>query len=90
MREKKPAYNLISNNCQNFALFMLDAIQVGAHKQFATSFAVYKRAVGSGTIKELFAGKPEEEDMDTGQTVQHAQQVMDENTTKLDHHGHST
>lgn len=37
MQQKRKAYNLISNNCQNFAVNLLDAIQVGAHAKFATS-----------------------------------------------------
>ncbi len=91
MRERKPAYNLISNNCQNFALAMLDAIHIGAHKQFATSFAIYQRATGAGTIKDLFAEDHPEEEVTEPEpqhqaAVQHAHQVMDENTTKLDHH----
>jgi hypothetical protein len=96
MREKRPAYNVISNNCQNFAVALLDAIQIGAHQEFATSFAVYQRATGSGTIKDLFVDKhPDEQktDIDTEKpamhrtdTVQNAQNVMDQNTTKLDNH----
>jgi len=100
MREKRPAYNVISNNCQNFAVAMLDAIQIGAHMEFATSFQVYQRATGSGTIKDLFVDKhPEEQKVHTQvvdgdgrpelhrqDTVANAQQVMDENTTKLDDH----
>ncbi|KAK3331174.1 hypothetical protein B0H66DRAFT_546031 [Apodospora peruviana] len=100
MREKKPAYNLISNNCQNFAILMLDAIQVGMRREFATSYAVFQRATGAGTIADLFAVTPEEEAADaaaadgqheegvtsTSGVVQHAQQVMDEHTTKLDNH----
>jgi len=93
MREARPAYNLISNNCQNFATLMLDAIQVGKHKDFATSFAVYQRATGAGRISDLFIQdhpdeQAEEEQLEQQQTkpVQHAQQVMDENTTKLDSH----
>jgi hypothetical protein len=94
MREKRPAYNVISNNCQNFAVLMLDAIQTGAHQEFATSFAVYQAATGAGTIKDLFVDKhPEEQKIDPAQpgphktdTVQNAQQVMDSNTTKLDNH----
>ncbi|KAJ9130828.1 DUF862-domain-containing protein [Pleurostoma richardsiae] len=62
MREKRPAYNLISNNCQNFALLMLDAIQIGAHKEFGTSFAVYQRAIGAGTVLDLFVDNVPEED----------------------------
>jgi hypothetical protein len=73
---------------------MLDAIQIGAHQEFATSFAVYQAATGAGTIKELFVDKhPEEQKVDPERpglhrtnTVQNAQHVMDENTTKLDDH----
>lgn len=97
MREKRPAYNLLDNNCQNFALNFLDNIRVGKHRDFATSFNVYQRAIGAGAIKDLFTGdhpddKPETADEDAGlgpehhDTVQTAQQVMDENTTKLDNH----
>lgn len=94
MRTERPAYNLISNNCQNFAVLLLDAIQIGAHAQFATTFAVYQAATGEGTIKDLFAdAHPEEQKIDPAKpgfqrtdTVQNAQQVMDENTTKLDNH----
>jgi hypothetical protein len=95
MREKRPGYNVISNNCQNFAELLLDAIQIGAHREFATSFAVYTAATGHGTIKDLFVDHhPEEqateEDGRPGlyraDTVQNAQQVMDQHTTKLDNH----
>ncbi|CAL3968974.1 hypothetical protein PZA11_004915 [Diplocarpon coronariae] len=95
MRSERPAYNLISNNCQNFAVQLLDAIQIGAHAQFATSFAIYQAATGDGTIKDLFANAhPEEQKIDPANpgaqrtdTVTNAQNVMDENTTKLDPHG---
>ncbi|KAI0129037.1 hypothetical protein BJ170DRAFT_623802 [Xylariales sp. AK1849] len=92
MREKRPAYNLLDNNCQNFALSMLDKIQVGAHREFATAFSVYQRAIGAGTIKDLFVDDhPDEQpdqvpDTPSEGTVQLAQQVMDEHTTKLDSH----
>lgn len=97
MREKRPAYNLLDNNCQNFALNFLDKIRVGKHRDFATSFNVYQRAIGAGAIKDLFVDdhpddKPETADEDAGlgpeqhDTVKTAQQVMDENTTKLDDH----
>jgi hypothetical protein len=114
MREARPAYNLISNNCQNFALNLLNAISVGGHRQFATSFAVYQKATGMGNIKDLFKDDhPEEaqEQHDQGldeqgaqeqaedeqgrppklqhtNTMQTAQQVMDEHTTKVDKHHH--
>ncbi|KJX92993.1 hypothetical protein TI39_contig4466g00001 [Zymoseptoria brevis] len=99
MREKRPAYNLISNNCQNFAVELLKAIQVGAHLDFGTSFAIYQRATGKGAIMDLFAEQPEadppelqhdESEMPPPKrqdTVNFAQHVMDENTTKLDHDG---
>jgi hypothetical protein len=93
MRQKRPEYNLISNNCQNFAVSMLDAIQIGAHKEFATAFEVYQRATGKGSIKELWVDKHPEEQAEEPlpkihrqNTVQNAQQVMEENTTKLDSH----
>ena len=107
MRSKRPAYNLISNNCQNFALELLNAIQIGAHHQFASTFAIYHRATGKGSIKDLFVDEhPEEQqqneaeeqetdDLDRPPRLQHtntmqtAQQVMDEQTTKLDRHHHS-
>lgn len=93
MRQTRPAYNIISNNCQNFAVSMLDAIQIGAHREFATTFAIYQRATGAGEIKDLFVdehpdeqtdqSRPELHRMDTVQTAQH---VMDTETTKLDNH----
>ncbi|KAF8310299.1 hypothetical protein DL93DRAFT_2214012 [Clavulina sp. PMI_390] len=89
MRAKRPAYNLISNNCQNFATLMLDSIHVGAHREFATAFSVYKRTTGRGKVSDLFINKLMDEEPDAskhGTAVQHAQQVMDENTTKLDEH----
>jgi hypothetical protein len=93
MREKRPAYNIISNNCQNFAVNLLDAIQIGAHREFATSFAVYQRATGRGEIKDLFVDNHPDEQTDQSRpelhrhdTVQSAQHVMDQNTTKLDNH----
>ncbi|KAF2093000.1 hypothetical protein NA57DRAFT_49095 [Rhizodiscina lignyota] len=94
MRQKQPAYNLISNNCQNFAVFLLDAIKVGAHREFGTAFAVYQRATGKGRIGDLFVDPGEHPDdhdqerphLQRYDTVQQAQQVMEENTTKLDTH----
>jgi len=89
MRAKQAAYNLISNNCQTFALQLLDSIHIGAHKKFGTSFAVYQRALGPGAILDLFPDKAEEEAVeqeapDPAQAVQHAQKVMDDNTTTLE------
>ena len=69
------------------------AIQAGARREFATTYAIYKRAVGEGTVAELFEVSPEEEEADAalmaaqgGAAVQNAQHVMEENTTKLDTH----
>lgn len=93
MRATRPAYNIISNNCQNFAVLLLDAIKIGAHKEFATSFAVYQAATGAGQIKDLFIDKHPEEQQNQQRptlhhqdTTQNAQQVMEDNTTKLDNH----
>ncbi|KAK4621768.1 hypothetical protein CLAFUW4_07388 [Fulvia fulva] len=100
MRAKRPAYNLISNNCQNFAVELLKAIQVGSGHEFGTTFAIYQRATGKGAIRDLFAEKPEGETAAQKQdedgipgpprrqdTATIAQQIMDEKTTKLDHDG---
>lgn len=87
-----PAYNLIENNCQNFATLLLDKIQVGAHKEFATAFSVYQRATGAGTVNDLFVDDHPDDDSDQRPetppegTTQLAQEVMDKNTTKLDDH----
>jgi hypothetical protein len=93
IRHVRPGYNLITNNCQGFVNLLLDAILAGGHKQFATTFAVYQRATGKGRIMDLFVDPPPEDG--TGQepteaghdnAMQTAHQVMDQNTTKLDHH----
>jgi hypothetical protein len=90
MREKQKGYNLITNNCQNFALNMLDTIQIGKQREFGTALAIFRRATGKGRISDLFLEKlPEAEEQDDrppDQIVSHASQVMDENTTKLDTH----
>ncbi|KAJ4307146.1 hypothetical protein N0V88_000524 [Collariella sp. IMI 366227] len=97
MRQKKAAYNLISNNCQNFALLMLNAIQIGAAErtEFATTLAVVQTATGSGKIRDLFADKPPSEqavleplDKDNP-IIGLAKRLMDEHTTKLDRHHHT-
>lgn len=97
MREKRAAYNLISNNCQNFAVNLLANIQTGSHREFGTSFAVYQRATGEGTIMDLWADKPAEDEPEElkhdetegvkakrQETLNLAQKLMDDNTTKLD------
>jgi hypothetical protein len=99
MRRVRPGYNVISNNCQNYAVGLLDAIQIGKHVEFATSFAVYQAATGKGAIKDLWVEKTEEKKTEEGgeglperphlerhDTVQNAQKVMNDNTTKLDNH----
>ncbi|KFA53809.1 hypothetical protein S40293_01669 [Stachybotrys chartarum IBT 40293] len=96
MREQQPRYNLISNNCQTYALQLLDAIKVDGPKQFATTLAVYEKLVGPGRVKDLFppadeaaggTGSPRPAlppRHDSRDTVSVAQRVMDCNTTKLD------
>lgn len=89
IREKQPAYNLITNNCQTYALQLLDSIKADGFKQFGTTLDVYERLTGEGKVVDLFA-KPLEEakpapDGDQG-SVTLAQQVMNENTTQLDTH----
>lgn len=93
IRQSRPGYNLITNNCQGFVNLLLDAIQAGGHKRFADTFAVYQRATGKGKIMDLFIDPPAEDGTDQVPTeaghdnaMQTAHQVMDENTTKLDHH----
>ncbi|KAI0194590.1 hypothetical protein F4808DRAFT_441349 [Astrocystis sublimbata] len=91
MRMKQKGYNLITNNCQNFALNMLDAIQIGKQREFGTAMAIFQRATGEGKISDLFLTTelPETEEQDDkppDQVVQNASKVMDEKTTKLDVH----
>lgn len=98
MRQRKPGYNLISNNCQNFALLMLDAIQISAaaRTDFATTLAVVQTATGPGKIRDLFADKPTSEQLLVVEPVEKdnpivalAKRLMDEHTTKLDTHHHA-
>jgi len=96
MREKNKAYNLISNNCQNFALQMLDAVQMGKHLEFATAFAVYRTAVDgrSDKIAQLFRDEAQQlpiaEEVDAERpphhVLNHAQGLMEEHTAKVDDH----
>ncbi|ROT38960.1 hypothetical protein SODALDRAFT_276205 [Sodiomyces alkalinus F11] len=90
MREKQPAYNLITNNCQTYALQLLDAIKIGMDKEFPTTLAVYERLVGPGKVMDLFSATVEVEDEDAEapaeqqpNSVSLAQQVMHDNTTQL-------
>jgi hypothetical protein len=71
MRQKQPGYNLISNNCQIFALQLLGAIQVGKHREFATSFAIYTEAIKSPSKVVAFF-KTQAEELPDGETEQQA------------------
>lgn len=96
IREKQPAYNLITNNCQTYALQLLDAIKVGTNKEFPTTLAVYERLFGHGAVKDLFVDEDGHEQQDEAgdsqghlppkrtETVSLAQQVMNDNTNQLD------
>jgi hypothetical protein len=92
IREKQPAYNLITNNCQTYALQLLDAIKANGDNEFGTTLAIYERILGPGKVADLFVTDTEDE---AGQehafappgrqdTVVFAQQVMNDNTTQLD------
>lgn len=79
-------------------LQLLDAIKVGVNKEFGTTLAVYDRIFGPGKIKDLFEGeeKPDgqeqqqqiepapEADSGKADTVNLAQDVMNQNTNQLD------
>lgn len=54
IRNTKPGYNLISNNCQTYVLQLLDAIKVSEVKEFGTTLAVYDRLFGAGKVADLF------------------------------------
>jgi len=44
---------------------MLDAIQIGAHKRFATTFNIYQATTSRGSISDLFVdAHPEEQKVD--------------------------
>ncbi|KAG5943169.1 hypothetical protein E4U53_007076 [Claviceps sorghi] len=90
IRERQPAYNLITNNCQTYALQLLDAIKVGSKKEFGTTLAVFERLKGPGKVKDLFVdpegpeARPEDDDTLHEGAVSFASQVMHDNTTQLD------
>ncbi|KJK76270.1 hypothetical protein H634G_08410 [Metarhizium anisopliae BRIP 53293] len=85
IRETQPGYNLITNNCQTYALQLLDAIKVGSRKEFGTTLAVYERLIGPGSVKDLFIeGQSVVGEAPQESTVYMAQQVMHDNTTQLD------
>ncbi|KAK5994279.1 hypothetical protein PT974_04751 [Cladobotryum mycophilum] len=89
IRERRPAYNLITNNCQTYVLQLLDAIKVGINKEFATTAAVYDRLLGQGRVMDLFSktealpeGQPGGPEGDNAVSL--AAQVMNDNTNQLD------
>ncbi|OAA52158.1 hypothetical protein ISF_09322 [Cordyceps fumosorosea ARSEF 2679] len=96
IREKTPAYNLISNNCQTYALQLLDAIKIGARKEFGTTLAVYDRLFGPGKVADLFnkdglmlshgtdSGVAPATEAEDENTVGLAQQLMNDHTAQLD------
>ncbi|KAF2003658.1 hypothetical protein P154DRAFT_519887 [Amniculicola lignicola CBS 123094] len=54
LRDARPGYNLITNNCQTYVLQLLDAIKVSNVKEFGTTLAVYDRIFGEGKVADLF------------------------------------
>lgn len=91
IRDKQPGYNLITNNCQTYALQLLDAIKAGVEKEFATTLAVYERLTGEGKVADLFQAQADQEQQQQADgkeqgpnTVLLAQQVMNDNTNQLD------
>lgn len=87
IRDKQPAYNLITNNCQTYALQLLDAIKASGDMEFGTTLAIYDRIRGPGKVADLFAGaegEDTEEPAGPTNSVSVAQQVMHDNTTQLD------
>lgn len=89
IRDKQPTYNLITNNCQTYALELLDAVKVGGYKKFGTTLAVYERMTGKGKIIDLFnqpgmEGQTAQTPPEGEDTVSLAQGIMNANTTQLD------
>ncbi|KAL9948396.1 hypothetical protein ACHAQF_006765 [Verticillium nonalfalfae] len=92
IRNRQPRYNLITNNCQTYALELLDAIKVSGSKEFGTTLAVYDRLFGEGAVKDLFIQDQPPPAQIEGvppppqrtDTVSLAQQVMNDNTNQLD------
>lgn len=93
IRDRQPTYNLITNNCQTYALQLLDAIKAGGESEFGTTLAIYERIVGQGKVADLFVTDAEEAELQQEHvfappgrqdTVLFAQQVMNDNTTQLD------
>lgn len=84
IREKQAAYNLITNNCQTYALRLLDAISQGA-SHFPTTLNVYQTLIGPGKVVDLF--KPLTEGEGADDVVSTANACMQQHTNQVDTHG---
>lgn len=86
LRETKPAYNLITNNCQTYALLLLDAIKAEGEAKFPTTQNVYDRLTGPGKVLDLFQPPSDvPHDPEQGQeTVMNAQSLMTDHTNQVD------
>ncbi|CAK9780546.1 unnamed protein product [Cutaneotrichosporon oleaginosum] len=84
IREKQAAYNLITNNCQTYALRLLDAISEGA-SHFPTTLHVYQTLIGPGKVADLF--RPLAEGEGAGDIVSTANAAMQQHTHQVDTHG---
>lgn len=95
-REKQAAYNLISNNCQTYALRLLDAIKADGASKFPTTLDVYDRLFGAGKVMDLFnpngiavadtASGSAPVDPNGDEAVATAESVMQQHTAQLDPH----
>jgi len=89
MREKCAAYHLIDNNCQTFASALIDKIQIGHHRKFATALAVYNNVFNTSQLKSMFEHHPDDDpdqrpDTPEEGTVVLAEKVMDEQTAQVE------
>lgn len=87
-RETQAAYNLISNNCQTYALRLLDAIKADGDCKFPTTNDVYSRLFGPGKVMDLFTPMEGTEAQGQGgeNAVSAAENIMAHETTQLDAH----
>jgi hypothetical protein len=98
MRLKKKQYNVIDNNCQGFAEALLELIQQGSHRKFATTLDVWKKTMGD--MRDL-DDKPSLKDLidehearapptnEHAQVMQTARALINDNTNKIDEHSHA-
>ncbi|GMK53568.1 hypothetical protein CspeluHIS016_0101540 [Cutaneotrichosporon spelunceum] len=86
VRKKQAAYNLITNNCQTYALRLLDAISQGA-SHFPTTLSVYQTLLGPGKVVDLFKPVEEGGNTVTGDSVSNATALMQQHTNQVDTHG---